>query len=114
MGVIGYFAGMRCFAPLVVVFVLAASCGGDNVNCDALCTRTILCEVDFAPSDDPNKEKVLSGERTEQESCVIGCEENPAVTPDSARCVDQVTDASQDPAVCRDQVLACFEIPPPG
>lgn len=86
---------------------LGASCG-PNVNCENLCTRTLLCQVTFAPKDDLEGEKIANGERTAAESCALGCADQPAVTPESATCVDEATDASQDPAVCQDTVLACF------
>lgn len=94
-------------ALLLAAAPLAASCGPE-VNCENLCTRTMLCQVTFAPSDDLEGEKIDTGERTAAESCALGCAEQPAVTPDSAGCVDEATDASQDPAVCQDTVLACF------
>ena len=99
-------AALMCPAALSAI-VIAAGCGAE-VNCENLCTRTITCEVDFKPSDDIDGAKVASGERTDLESCTLGCEENPAVTPESALCVDNVTNASQDPAVCQPQVLDCF------
>lgn len=94
-------------AAAVAAVLVGAGCGGE-VNCENLCTRTLVCEVEFAPSDDLEGAKIASGERTELQSCALGCEENPAVTPESAQCVDEVTDASQDPVVCQPQVLECF------
>jgi hypothetical protein len=94
--------------PVALSAIVFASGCGEKVNCENLCTRTIVCEVDFAPSDDIEGAKIASGERTELESCTLGCEENPAVTPESALCVDEVTNASQDAAVCQPQVLECF------
>ncbi len=86
---------------------LAASCGS-GVNCENLCTRTLLCQVTFAPKDDLEGAKVASGERTAAESCALGCADQPAVTTESAQCVDDATDADQDPATCQGAVLACF------
>ena len=86
---------------------VATGCGGE-VNCENLCTRTLTCEVTFAPSDDLEGAKIVSGERTDEQSCALGCAENPAVTTESAQCVDEVTNASQDPVVCQRQVLDCF------
>lgn len=94
-------------ALALVPFALTAACG-PSVNCENLCTRTLRCQVTFAPRDDLNGDKVDSGERTAEESCALGCADQPAVTPESATCVDEATDASQDPTVCQDTVLACF------
>jgi hypothetical protein len=85
----------------------AAGCG-PRVNCENLCVRTLACEVTFAPSDDVNGDKIKNGERTDEESCALGCEENPAVTVESAACVDDVTNAETDPGTCQEKVLACF------
>lgn len=93
--------------PALIAVLFGAACG-EKVNCANLCTRTLACEVTFAPSDDLEGAKIASGERTDEESCALGCEENPAVTPESATCVDGVTDASTDPVVCQPQVLECF------
>ncbi|MBI1947386.1 MAG: hypothetical protein HYS27_16955 [Deltaproteobacteria bacterium] len=100
---------MRVVVVVLVVAAaaLASSCG-PKVNCENLCTRTMLCQITFAPLDDLEGEKIDSGERTAAESCALGCEDQPAVTPESAACVDEATNASQDPAICQDTVLACF------
>ncbi len=103
-------------APLTVVLAVVlggatASLGvgcGPTVNCENLCARTMACQVTFRPADDLEGDKIASGERTAAESCALGCADQPAVTPESATCVDEATDASQDPAVCQDTVLACF------
>ncbi len=84
-----------------------AGCGGE-VSCDNLCQHTLACEVTFRPNDDLDGKRIESGERTDLEDCALGCQENPAVTVDSAHCVDDVTRASTDPAVCQPQVLDCF------
>lgn len=104
---------MRLLVVLLVVLcggvVLGAGCGPTaTVNCENLCMRTMVCQVTFAPEDDLDGEKIESGERTAEESCALGCADQPAVTPDSAACVDSVTDASQNPSVCQEGVLACF------
>ena len=96
--------------PLIALLGAApylASCG-PSVNCENLCTRTMLCQVTFAPKDDLEGERIANGERTAAESCALGCADQPAVTPESAACVDDATDQSRDPAVCQDTVLACF------
>ncbi|OGQ23915.1 MAG: hypothetical protein A2138_10910 [Deltaproteobacteria bacterium RBG_16_71_12] len=94
-------------ALLLAIAPLSAACG-PTVNCENLCARTMVCQVTFAPSDDLEGEKIDSGERTAAESCALGCADQPAVTLESAACVDEATDASQEPAVCQDTVLACF------
>lgn len=95
-------------APLVVVVAaLGPACGGE-VNCDNLCLHTLPCEVTFAPSDDIEGEKIKSGERTDAESCALGCAENPAVTVESALCVDEVTATDTNPSTCQAPVLECF------
>ena len=113
----GTFRPMR-FVVVAVVLASALATGacGEKVNCANLCTRTIACEVTFAPSDDLEGAKITSGERTAEASCALGCEENPAVTPESAVCVDDVTNASTDPVVCQPQVLECFgaDVVPPA
>ena len=100
-------------SPLVVTFALATpllggGCGEAEVNCENLCIRTLACEVTFGPSDDPEGALIASGERTAEQSCALGCEENPAVTPESALCVDEVTNADTNPATCQPPVLECF------
>ena len=97
---------MRIAACLFVV-VAGASCG-EQVSCVNLCEHTLACEVTFAPRDDLDGRRITSGERTDAEDCRLGCEENPAVTPKSAKCVDAETAKSTDPAVCQRPVLACF------
>lgn len=92
---------------LLYVWLLAGC--GPTVNCENLCARTMVCQVTFAPEDDLEGAKVESGERSAAESCALGCADQPAVTPESAGCVDAATDASQDPAVCQETVLACFD-----
>jgi hypothetical protein len=94
---------------LLALFVVAGAlaCAGE-VNCEKLCLHTFACEVTFAPSDDIEGEKITSGERTEEQACALGCQEHPAVTVESARCVDEITAASTDPAACQEPVLACF------
>ena len=97
----------RLVALLVPFASLApVACGGGEVNCENLCKRTLACEVSFAPSDDIDGEKLRAGERTDLESCTLGCEENPRVTVESAGCVDEVEITT--PAQCQQPVLACF------
>jgi hypothetical protein len=92
---------------LACAFLLSlTACGGDEVNCENLCKHTLACEVSFAPSDDLEGKKIKSGERTDLESCTLGCEENPRVTEESARCVDQVTVTTAEQ--CQEPVLDCF------
>lgn len=95
----------RLALPLVVVCVLGSACG-PSVNCENLCRRTLACEVEFAAPDDPDGALVESGERSELESCVLGCEASALVTVESASCVDEVD--TSDAAECQDDVLACL------
>lgn len=97
------------FALLIVVVAVTAgaACSGE-VNCENLCLHTLACEVTFAPSDDIDGAKIESGERTAEEGCALGCEENPAVTVDSALCVDNVTATDTNAATCQGPVLECF------
>ena len=94
--------------PLVFVVVTASTVACEPaIDCNALCARTLACEVTFGPSDDPSGEKVKSGERSDAESCRVGCEESPRVTVDNARCIDGLT-ISSDPAQCQGDVMACL------
>lgn len=97
------------FPALLVSSLPIAACG-PRVDCEALCARTLACEVTFQPPDDPSERKVQSGERSELESCTLGCEAHPAVTVDNARCIDELEVG--DASVCQDQVLACLELSP--
>ncbi|MBL93026.1 MAG: hypothetical protein CMH56_14590 [Myxococcales bacterium] len=89
-----------------LALLLALNGCGETVNCENLCTRTLKCNVSFQPSDDPDRAKVLVGERTEQDSCAIGCNENQVVTVDAARCIDNV--AIQDGPTCQNEMLTCL------
>jgi hypothetical protein len=84
----------------------ATSCA-PAIDCEALCARTLACEVTFGPSDDPDGAKIKSGERSDDESCAIGCEESPRVTVDNARCIDAL-EITSDPAQCQAQVMECL------
>lgn len=103
---------MRYVVAIAVggLWVLGAVGCGPSVNCENLCNRTLTCQVTFAPKDDLDGAKIDSGERTVAESCALGCADQPAVTPETAQCIDEATDASQDPAVCQDTVLACLGV----
>lgn len=107
-------ASASCGAVLVglVGLSVASALAGcePEVLCENLCTRTLACEVTFAPSDDVDGNRILLGERSELQSCVRGCEESPAVTAESGRCVDAVTDKDSDPVTCQVPVAACFNI----
>lgn len=85
--------------------IAAAGCG-PTVDCTNLCQRTLACEVTFTPADDPNEEKVASGERTVLESCAMGCLESPLVSVESATCVDGLD--VRDANVCQEKVLSCL------
>lgn len=97
-----------CLIPLFAVAMAGAS-GCPSVDCEALCQRTLACEITFAPSDDPDEQKVESGERTELASCALGCEESPTVTVESAACVDGV-EITADPAACQLPIAECLGI----
>jgi hypothetical protein len=95
-------------AAVVSVVVTTASSCGPTVNCENLCQRTLACEVTFAAPDDPDGERVESGERTELESCVLGCDASPLVSVETATCVDGVD--TGDAAACQDDVLSCLGV----
>ncbi len=97
---------MRRPALLSICFLVAGAGCGESVDCDALCARTLRCEVSFAAEDDPEGAKVKSGLRTDAESCALGCAESPYVNVESAKCIDGVTEF--DPPVCQPQVLDCL------
>ncbi len=86
----------------------AAGCLGQEVNCENLCAHTLACEVSFSPADDADGKKLASGERTDAASCALGCEENPRVTVDAAKCVDAVPVTT--PEQCQAPVLACLGV----
>lgn len=97
-------------AGLLFVSVAAlAGCPSASVDCDALCARTLACEVTFGPADDPDGAKIIAGERTDAESCALGCAESPTVTVDNALCVDGL-EITSDPALCQDDVLRCLQL----
>lgn len=98
---------IRSLLPVLFAAGALGATGCPGVDCEALCQRTLACEVTFAPSDDPDEQKVDSGERTELESCARGCEESPTVTVDSASCVDTV-EVTGDPAQCQPAVVECL------
>ncbi len=88
---------------------LAAQTACSSVDCEALCQRTLACEITFAPGDDPNGQLVDSGERSALESCALGCAESPTVTVESAACVDGV-EINGDPALCQRPVAECLGV----
>ena len=85
--------------------VLASGCS--SVDCETLCEKTLACEIAFAPGDDPDEAKVVSGERSELESCTLGCEESPTVTVESASCIDTVA-PSDDVDACQAPIMQCL------
>jgi len=89
--------------------VFGSACAEPEIDCAALCARTLACDVAFVPSDDPDEALIASGERTEAESCALGCEESPVVTVEHAACADGV--AITEDEVCQDALLTCFELP---
>jgi hypothetical protein len=102
-------------APLLVAAALlavaASGCPSDSVDCEALCARLLACNVTLAPTDDPDLEKVASGERTDPESCALGCADSPVVTVENAACVDDV-DITGD-QVCQDNLMGCLGLSAP-
>lgn len=96
---------------MVVFMVVGAStgCSSATVDCDALCARTLACEVTFGPSDDPDGEKIVAGVRTDAESCALGCGESPTVNVENATCVDNL-EITGDPTLCQDDVLRCLKL----
>lgn len=99
---------LAALSSLGLLTAIAAAGCGPTVDCTNLCQRTLACEVSFQPADDPTEEKVSSGERTELESCALGCEESPLVTVESATCVDGLD--VRDASVCQEQVLQCLGV----
>lgn len=94
---------------VLAAFALIAGAGcGPTIDCTNLCQRTLACEVSFQPTDDPTEAKVESGERTQLESCALGCQESPLVTVESATCVDGLD--VRDASVCQEQVLQCLGV----
>ena len=83
----------------------AAACG-PGVDCEALCEDALACLVTFDAPDDPDAERVASGERTERESCRLGCEASPRVDPESAACAAAAN--TGDPETCQEEMRACF------
>ena len=102
---LGHFKALLVGGGLLTLLMALGGCG-ETVNCENLCTRTLKCNVSFQPSDDPDRAKVVVGERTEQDSCAIGCSENQVVTVDAARCIDDV--AIQDGPTCQREMLTCL------
>jgi len=92
---------------LTTLFVGVGGCG-PSVDCEALCARTLACEVTFDAPDDVDGTLIESGERTEEEACVLGCQGHPVVTVENATCVDGLD--TRDPSVCQSQTLQCFGI----
>lgn len=99
------------FVLLAGAAAIAAAACGPRVDCEKLCARTLACEVTFAAPDDPDGDKLRSGERTDEEACALGCAESPHVTVESARCIDAVD--TSDPDVCQRPVLDCLGYAPP-
>lgn len=93
--------------PALLVPIALGAAGCPSVDCEALCQRTLACEVTFAPTDDPDELQVDSGARTALESCALGCQESPTVTVESASCIDAL-EISGDPAQCQPGVIDCL------
>jgi len=93
--------------PALLVPVALGAAGCPSVDCEALCQRTLACEVTFAPSDDADELKVDNRERPALESCAHGCQESPTVTVESASCIDEL-EITGDPAQCQPGVVDCL------
>lgn len=102
---------MNRATPLALFFLaqgaVALASGCSSVDCETLCEKTLACEIAFAPGDDPDEAKIVSGERSELESCTLGCEESPTVTVESAGCIDTIA-PSDDVAVCQAPIMECL------
>jgi hypothetical protein len=85
--------------------LLLSACG-ETIDCELLCQRTLACEVTFEAPDDPDGLRV-PGERSELESCTLGCQASPLVDVASASCIDELD--TRDANVCQEQVLSCLE-----
>ena len=101
----------RPFPVLLQALLPALLCGalagcGETVDCEALCVRTLKCNVSFQPSDDPDRSKVVVGDRTEQESCEVGCLENEVVTVEAGLCIENVP--ILDGQTCQQEMLNCL------
>jgi hypothetical protein len=94
----------------MLLLLNGVSCAGCEppVDCEALCSKSLACEVTFDAPDDPIDAKIESGERTELESCVMGCNDSSLVTQESAQCIEDLE--SENAAVCQQQVLDCLAI----
>ena len=95
------------FALLVTANSSCVGCG-EPVDCTSVCEKALECEVTFDAPDDPDEEQIESGERSELESCVMGCNQSELVTSESAQCIDSID--SENPAICQEMTLDCLEI----
>ena len=98
---------MRASAATALACALLGAGCGPTVDCEALCDRLLACRVTLDAPDDPEGAKIEAGERTEDESCALGCAGSGVVTVERARCVDAVE--IRDPGVCQDEMLVCLE-----
>jgi hypothetical protein len=89
-------------------FVVGVSACGPTIDCEAVCRRTLLCEVDFTAPDDPQGRRVRSGERSELESCTLGCQSSSLVTVESVTCLDGID--TRDASTCQGEVLLCLGV----
>ena len=97
---------VRYFLGLGGSLVALSTAACSPVDCDAVCDRTLACGVSFDAPDDPDGARIRSGERSEAESCVLGCQTSPLVDHEAARCIADVRPG--DAEVCEDQVAACL------
>ena len=81
---------------------------GDPVDCGSVCETALECEVTFDAPDDPDEEKIESGERSDLESCIMGCNQSELVTPASADCIEALD--TENTAACQEATLECLEV----
>jgi hypothetical protein len=99
---------LPAFAAIALGAIASLATAGcaPPVDCAAVCERTLACEVSFQPPDDPAEERVERGERTELESCTLGCQASPLVDEESAACISTLD--TRDANVCQADVLDCL------
>jgi hypothetical protein len=102
---------MKSWSILVLMLTTLGAACQQPVDCSALCQDALQCEVEFRPGDDPEGEKITSGERSAVTSCVLGCEESPIVTQGTADCIAQLPiDTTTPAASCQTEVLTCLGV----
>ncbi|MFH1808477.1 MAG: hypothetical protein ABIJ09_07025 [Pseudomonadota bacterium] len=95
--------------PRIALVVLSISgwvCACPGPDCLAICDHSLACDVTFTPADDPNLRKIESGERTDRESCELGCRESLSVDAASEACILGVE--AREPEQCRAELQTCL------